>query len=118
MSAPLMMLVTRRDVIASVPDRWKAQYCHGGRWGSVLGGNGYDFYARMLALDPATVTRSQYDEIIGNRSWTSLQCDHCGDDVDEAVQFSHRYADDDLTLCFACIEKAASRSLRNPGEQK
>ncbi len=105
MSPRRITRVTRRDVLATIAMRWFAQY-------------GPDFqrisrdttrattYDKLAALDPATASREDYDKIIGNTSWSKIECDACNRDVDEAAEITSSYDDVRHLLCADCLRVA------------
>lgn len=101
--------LTRRGVIREVAVRWKAQYYHGGTWNSCMSGSAQVIYEKLLALDLDTAPREAVDAIIGNASWTAIQCTGCREDVDVAAEVGEPsdYDSATVTLCAACIALAA-----------
>jgi hypothetical protein len=61
----------------------------------------------LAALDLNTCSRSAVDEIMGNTSWTSNECDGCYRDVDALVQFKEY--DTYLQYCGWCLSEAVMK---------
>jgi hypothetical protein len=102
---------TLRDEIRSVPDRWREQYYvrHGRSWSDTLSGSSKSVWKRLKALDLETASPEDVEKIIGNRSWTTLECDQCGREVDAVVEVGQSQGRDSRTadICADCIRKAA-----------
>lgn len=100
-----MRTITERDLIRGVADAWFAQHAGCKRADQVATGN------KLRAMDKETASAEQVAEIIGNRSWTDLQCHECGAHGVKAVVevgVSDDYDGATARLCFACIRKAAA----------
>lgn len=94
-------LITRRDRILIVLDRWTQQYPR-------------DLLAvrqGLAALDLMTCDRGAVDTIIGNTSWTDLICDECKRDSDALVHVGSEpdYDSRSANLCPACLARAFAR---------
>ena len=111
-------LLTRRAIIGSVAERWRAQYCHAGQWSECIGGPASAIYGKLVALDHETVGRDVVDEIIGNHSWTAIQCDGCQRDVACAVQVGQLpdYDSATVVLCADCLALASDLLREHPHE--
>ena len=105
MSAPRM--VTRQGQVATVAERWKAQYHTREGWTQVMGGSSRDYYDRLAALDLSTATTDDVKAIIGNDSWTYLDCGGCGKGADAVVLFGADDGDESFLLCRACLTTGA-----------
>jgi len=101
-------LLTRRAIIGCVAERWRAQYCHAGQWSECMGGPASAIYDKLVALDLETAGRDVVDEIIGNHSWTAIQCDGCQRDVARAAQVGQLpdYDSATVVLCADCLALA------------
>jgi hypothetical protein len=105
-------IITIRDVIKSVPERWARTYDN--RCDPITPTGGRDavmpaeIQRRLDALDMATCTKQAVDDAIGNESWTELKCDLCdlqsplvvrvGAEPDYDVRW--------IDLCPMCLAKA------------
>lgn len=97
-----MTAVTLRTMVQSVAERWRRQYApFGGQYPKSL-----STYEKLSALDASVATPEEVEAIIGNRSWTRVECDGCGRNVGAAVEIE-RY-EQSLTLCADCLTRAAS----------
>lgn len=90
-----MTIITIRDRIRTVAKRWAEQYKvkHGPdaqRWTSIEN--------RLFALDVETATEADIKAIIGNDSWTDVNCDVCGKDAGTVVSMERppSYIDPDF----------------------
>lgn len=68
-----MRIVTEKSLAHEVPDIWKAQYFHGGKWGGTI--QSHKIYKALIA--EKRLTPLKVKNIIGNDSWTSITCDVC-----------------------------------------
>jgi hypothetical protein len=108
-------VVTRRSVIASVAGRWKDQYKHGATWGTCMGGSALTFYKKLNALDATVASREDVDAIIGNTSWTMIECNVCGDDVESAVTLCrHEYSESETVICRDCLTASLTTLANTP----
>lgn len=106
-----MKLITSRDLIRKVPERWKAQYCNGGQWGNTLvSGSTKAVYEALVALDLETATADQVAAIIGNESWSRNMCNECGQNVDAVVEIGQPpdYESATAYACGPCLYKATA----------
>ena len=99
-------LVTRRDIIRNVPDAWRSSYNDDTR---VLAGKQTAGSIRMglEALDIETATPDDIKQIIGNDSWTRLECRVCEMDREAVVKVPKEYGDPTL-ICRQCAEGVAA----------
>lgn len=104
--------ITKQDKINSVLENWKSQYFNGIKW--------YDekkqaVYHQLLAVFETTPnpTPEVVDSIIGNSSWTHLNCDVCGKPKKTVYYFKPRYYDkyenNGLDICKKCLGKRKSK---------
>lgn len=101
-----MEIVSRKSKAASTAERWARQYgINDGISTSALGSM-YEKYNRLVDLghspDPDDV-----DNVLGNKSWTRLDCDECGWAVDVAMQLGNDDVDG-VFICYRCLEKAVT----------
>lgn len=103
-----MKLMTTKDLIRGVPERWKAQYCHGTEWGKTMTGDTREVYEQLKALDPETATHNHVTAIIGNPSWSRMSCNECDAYVDAVVEVGQPpdYESATAQLCAPCMHKA------------
>jgi hypothetical protein len=99
------ILVTKRDLIKNVANRWREQYpeVNSGKHSRFV-----QTYRDLLALDLGTCTADEVDAVIGNSSWTRNECQSCGDDVDAAVIVGQEpdYESATARLCKSCLQAA------------
>lgn len=91
-----MEYVTKRILIQNVAKCWKAQYPNSKQ----------DIHAALLALDLNTATEDDVFKVIGNDSWTKIDCFHCKAFIDEAVFLKTTYEYGPTSFCKDCIQKA------------
>lgn len=96
-----MKTLTREKHIASVPSRWKKQYGYG-HWL-----NHKDKQDIQNKLDKTLPCKEEFDKIIGNSSWTSLECNSCGKDVEIVVFVKSRGSEEygESAFCKECLER-------------
>jgi hypothetical protein len=94
-----MIVITTRDRIRSVADRWAQQYPD----------DGDARRAKLATLDKDNATAKDVEKIIGNASWTRLGCDECGKEVGTVVQLGEEpdYESSTADVCLECLHKAA-----------
>ncbi len=92
---------TERDVIRGVPKRWRAQYPENK-------GDKHAIWVALKRLDLETCTAADVDAVIGNGSWTRIDCDGCGNKVDTAVTVGQEpdYDSSTATICAVCLQQA------------
>ena len=103
-------VITKRGIIRSVPASFERQYGHdrsGSSWkAKTTRGEMID---ALNALDVDTCDAEAVNAIIGNKSWTSNECDACGTDCEVLVRigqepdYEARWQD----LCAQCLTDAA-----------
>ena len=100
-----MVLITERQLVREVAERWKDQYFINETWPD--GPDNEDIYKKLLAM-PRWATAATVAEIIGNDSWTSIRCDECGKNVKSAMRLGEEpdYESNTVKLCLACLKKA------------
>ena len=101
-------VITKRDVIRRVSDRWEKQYSD--KFGNV------QFQSlrpdivlkRLRELNLDTCYASEVDKVIGNSTWTELVCDQCKHDVDKVIEVGQPPDYDSATaqLCEQCVKSA------------
>ena len=104
-------VITKRAIIRSVPVRFERQYGHDRNqpsWKSDLTRG--EMIDALNALDVDTCAAEAVNAIIGNKSWTSNECDACGADCEVLVRigdepdYEARWQD----LCAECLSDAAA----------
>lgn len=103
--ALLPKVVTRRDVIRGVPDRWYENYPDDKR---VLSGGrtAGSIRDKLEDLDVDIASVEDVAAIIGNSSWTELKCDACESDRDAVVSIPREY-EVPLSICGECAAGVA-----------
>lgn len=93
-----MKALTRIEHIQLIPKRWDYQYQNHtpGTEKRLIGD-------RLRAAMP--LTEKAADEIIGNKTWTSLQCSECRKDSQAVVIFGGD--EESFYLCRPCLLRAA-----------
>lgn len=101
-----MKLITKREVIKRVAERWLNQYTQFKRHS----GEKQDTYKRLLQLVLDTATEDDVEKVIGNRSWTRMACDQCEQEVDTLVQVGQEpdYESRTASLCPTCLRAAVA----------
>ncbi len=103
-----MKIITKRDAILKVADRWYEQYQPLPRADN-NGPMATRVWESLKALDRTTATATDVAAIIGNDSWTNLKCDECGIDVEAIIVVGQEpdYESRTASLCLECLTKAA-----------
>jgi hypothetical protein len=79
----MIKIIERDDIIAGAVDAWTEQYS-GARWHTSP--RQHEITEALNRLHKDQRTRENIDRIIGNNSWTCLNCDLCGSDVERVVR--------------------------------
>jgi hypothetical protein len=114
-----MELITRQLLAKKVAEAWKSQYFKGNKgWAYTITGDADRIYNKLVALgnnpNPDAV-----DSIIGNNSWTRIECDVCHESNFSLVEFDIPNHDDDkVQICADCIDKAYHLIHQNDKEAK
>ena len=109
-----MKFITIRDLIRSVARRWYGTYHpeRTERW-SLLGIEPEKKYESLSAMDVETATAEDVADIVGNDSWTNLQCDECGESVTMVVQLGQEpdYESNTANVCIRCLGEVVKRYM-------
>ena len=100
-------LLTRADKIKGVVDRWELQY--------YINNRGIWMTSQHMKLQPEgkweklkelpeNAKREDVEKIIGNKSWTEIDCDICRKDVESALIFTGE-DNHTRTICEKCLKK-------------
>lgn len=103
-----MILFTKRGLIATVANRWRATYQRRDEWLPAPGQSATGaIYTALLAL-PADATEAQVIAITGDNRWTQNRCHECGLDSDVTVGFAQEphHPTETTYLCVACLTQA------------
>jgi len=104
-----MKVITQRDLIRGVARKWRKKYQPFRDDRVIYGGFTKEEIADKLnALDGETATAQDVENIIGNSSWTALQCHECKKYVSEVVRVGEEpdYESATACLCQQCAERA------------
>lgn len=104
-----MKLITTRQLIRAVAERWNEQYKG---WKCAQKAS---IGERLNSLNAETASSKEVDEIIGNSSWTHLFCDECGEEAERLVEIGQIPDYDSRTacVCLSCLQKALILSNEN-----
>lgn len=97
----MITVIHKSDIVKNIPLRWELQYRGG------ASDEQREITQKLKAL-VWPFTAEQVNEIIGNNSWTTLECDECGFDFETLVRvgvepdYEARWQD----LCKSCLHKA------------
>ena len=101
----MSVLITREMMAASTAERFRVQY--GPDFGVFPFGDSAELLKQLLALGPSP-TVQQVETLCPG--WTSLDCDECGEKVDEVVQVGQEPDYDSATacICWRCATNAVA----------
>ena len=95
-----MIVHTTRTQILGVAAAWREQYGHykdqSWEWARVIG-------RQLDALDGETASAKDVEAIIGNDTWTKLQCEECESAADIVLEF--KCASRSIMVCRGCLQK-------------
>ena len=107
-----MKLITTRDIIKSVPERWARQYSltcpDTGTAGRIL--------SALRSLDLETCTTKDIANVIGNGTWTNLHCHSCEKNVEAVVHIPDVILDNCSYICKECAAAALAAFKINKHE--
>lgn len=98
-----MYILTKKEMIEAVAERWKHQYFMRGVWGKCKGGS--ESIYNQLKLLGSGATEDEIAAIIGNRSWTENKCDDCGNDADITAVLAEN-SESSVQICLDCLHLA------------
>lgn len=99
-----MELITIDILVRFVAKAWADQFALSMRKGDV---DKQEIGRRLSLMDPKTMTAADVEATIGNKSWTTIKCEECRQDVTAAILFDTS-DDNGCTVCVACIRKAVA----------
>jgi hypothetical protein len=110
-------LITQRGLIRDVARSWHEHY--GDKWDG-FGEDKTEIYRKLLALDRESCSAGDVKAIIGNSSWTRIECNGCGVDVEIAVSVGQEpdYESRTAVLCRPCVEAALALFPRPTPEER
>jgi hypothetical protein len=106
-----MVIVTKRKLLATVADRWRATYQ---RWDGWLSApqmiDTGAVYTTLRAL-PADATEAQVIALTGDNRWTQNRCHECQVDSEVTVGFAQEahHPTETTYLCLSCLQQAIAR---------
>ncbi|RIK38993.1 MAG: hypothetical protein DCC55_19415 [Chloroflexi bacterium] len=103
-----MIVVTKRDLVATVADRWFDTHYGRGRW--LHATDAFDpeaIYHALKALPPGA-DEAAVLAITGQAWWTQNLCEECGADCEVTIGFTQEphHALDAKYICVGCLERA------------
>lgn len=102
-----MVLVTKRGLIATVANRWRATYQRRDEWLSTPQcPSTAAVYTALLAL-PATATEADVIALTGDNRWTQNRCHECGNESDVTVGFAQEphHPTETTYVCLTCLQQ-------------
>lgn len=108
-----MKVITKRQIILGVRDRWLEQYKHYADhypvgWSENLTAG--EIRGRLAALDLTTCTSADVDEALQVKRWADNTCDFCDEDHEVILRIGDEpgYDSQWVDLCKGCLDKASS----------
>lgn len=103
-----MILVTKRQLIDTIAERWRATYSSRGEW--LQATPDFDpatIYRQLTALPPGS-SEAALLALTGQPWWTQNICDECEQDCAVTVGLGQEihHATDTKYICVACLEQA------------
>jgi len=100
-----MIVITQRQMIESVVQRWKDTYGADSNVGRRL-----ETFRALQKLDLKTATAEEVDKIIGNNHWTTCLCHECRQHVTDFIRVGTTGIEFDdgstFNICHECLHKA------------
>lgn len=100
----MMEIIRKREHLLSVGQRWVEQYPYD-RYPS--GSDKGDITDALNNMRVSEINQKAIDGIIGNNSWTKLECNECHKDNDFLAVFNDYSSV--VQLCRDCLTKAADK---------
>jgi hypothetical protein len=102
----MIKIITERDLIKKVPDRWYEQYAP---FDSQFTVDKLSTYEKLKKLDTALCTANDVYSIIGNSSWTTMICDNCKEITSWIIRIGEEpdYDSHTVCLCKNCLKLVA-----------
>lgn len=103
-----MILVTKRQLIATVAERWRDAYTSRGQWIRTQAGFDPEAIYQQLAALPADSDEADVLALTGQPWWTQNICDECEQDREVTVGLGQEihHETDTKYICAACLEQA------------
>lgn len=103
-----MELMTQRDRIRTIVERW--EYAYKGGISVKFGQDKADILDRLKKLDLETADAKTVNEIIGNNKWTTAKCSECAGIVSDVVMVGENpdWESNTAYLCQKCAKRALS----------
>lgn len=106
-----MRVITSHEKAAVAADKWFDQYYNGGNWHGLNGSTTKTTYQKLRDLgknpDPDKV-----NEVIGNTSWTTVDCETCGMRCTRWLAV-HTEAYKTFNICEKCLSAAHMQMFPN-----
>jgi hypothetical protein len=104
-----MKVITKRDLILSVGERWCEQYAYSIRDPKERQHKHVMLVRdRLRKLNLETCEEGEVLKIVGNAGWTALICDQCEAHVTTVAEFQTAYGDETtMRICMRCVLAAA-----------
>lgn len=114
-------IVLRKASTRGVLEAWRNAYYKGDKWkvpneriAPVLH---YEEVYRRLTKLPSDATPEDFAKVIGNKTWTHLQCSSCNERVAEAVEVGQQgWTTDEILICEPCLAVAKQAFSHPPGK--
>ncbi len=100
-----MELITRQLLANKAAEEWRNTYFNGESWESTIDGDAEIVYNKLVALGGSPHPNA-VDSIIGNNTWTKLECESCHSNTSALIKFDLPHNDDEVQICADCIERA------------
>lgn len=107
-----MKLLTKTNLKTMALASWREQYQTNGKWHPRECKLIYDSLCGL----PNSATEDDIAEIIGNDSYTTIECMECYQSVNEAVDFG--YGEDRQILCLDCLDIGTKMLLSHLDEKR
>lgn len=99
-------ILTERDCIRSVRDRWNSRYPDD-NFRFVQGETAGAVRKRLKRLNLDTCSRADVDKAIGRDGWADAKCDVCGKAKPAVLQFGDKgYDCTGIDICEDCLKEA------------
>lgn len=104
-------ILTKQDYLKDVVNEWRRGYK--GKTGRWYDDEKREIYMKLKALKSPTA--EAINKIIGNTSWTELQCHVCEKDCESLVQLESAVDDSVIAICKTCLSNALAQVAQEAG---
>lgn len=110
-----MRVITKRSLIATTAERYRAAFQRRGEWMATPDGHDPAALYRQLAALPAEASEAAITALVGDDRWTANICDECLQDKSVTVLLSEEehHPTDAVLICLDCLTAATEAAQKS-----